>query len=111
MSKKLRFYTKEEMQLLEQFAKSGQPVGKKLIGDFCKVNKRSETSVGLKVYELRRKLGIPTTNKKIVKTVNPKANFVKDKTVATMSKGEFKIPINSWNVSNENGQFYFIVKF
>ena len=39
MSNKLRFYTKEEMQLLEQFAKSGQPVGKKLIGDFCKVNK------------------------------------------------------------------------
>ena len=28
-----------------------------------------------------------------------------------LSKGQFRVPISNWTISNENGQFYFIAKF
>jgi hypothetical protein len=108
MSKKLRFYSNEENEFITMYAQSGKPVNEKNLEEFCKKNKRSFLSVSVKVYELRKKLGL---SKNIVKNVSPKANLVKDKTVVNLSKGEFKIPISNWNVKNENGQFYFVVQF
>lgn len=111
MPKKVRFYTEQEINLLQEFAKSKAPVNKQMLAEFCKNYKRSLHSATVKVYDFRRQFGFENSRPPRNKTINPKANLVKDKTVATMSKGEFKIPINSWNVSNENGQFYFVVKF
>ena len=110
MSKKLRFYTQEEINTLQEFAKSGLPVNHKMLGQFCKENKRSFHSAMLKVHDLRKRLnnGISSTRNK---TVIPTAKVVKDKSVAKISKGEFKIPVNNWNITNENGQMYLTIKF
>jgi len=100
---KLFFYSAEETQLIESFAKSGKPVNHKLLDDFCKKYKRSYVSASMKVYDVRKKLGI-TSPKSI------SANLVKDNS-AKISKGEFKIPVNNWTVTNENGQMYLNIKF
>jgi len=97
------FYSAEETQLIESLAKSGKPVNHKLLDDFCKKYKRSYVSASMKVYDVRKKLGI-TSPKSI------SANLVKDNS-AKMSKGEFKIPVNNWNITNENGQMYLTIKF
>lgn len=97
------FYSTEENQLIESFAKSGKPVNNDLLSDFCKKYKRSYLSASVKVYELRRKLGLTSP-----KSLN--ANLVKDNS-AKISKGEFKIPVNNWTVTNENGQMYLTIKF
>ncbi len=111
MSKTLRFYTQEEKTLLQQFAESKLPVNKKLLGQFCKDNKRSFHSAMLKVYEYRKKLGIENSRSPRVKKTTPTVNVVKDNSVAKISKGEFKIPVNNWNITNENGQMYLTIKF
>lgn len=114
MSKKITFYTNQENNLLKEYAKTKAPVNTKLLGQFCKDYNRSLHSARIKVYEFRKQMGIDNSRAPRVKRNNPVmpvASLIKNKSVATVSKGEFKIPINSWNVSNENGQFYFIVKF
>lgn len=45
------------------------------------------------------------------KTTSPKTYIVKDKSIAKISKGQFKIPVNNWNITNENGQMYLNIKF
>jgi DNA-directed RNA polymerase specialized sigma54-like protein len=114
MAKTLKFYTEHEMSILNNFAASKAPVNNNLIGQFCKDYTRSEHSVTCKVYELRKKLGIensrpprPIKNK----TITPKATVVKDNSVARVSKGEFKIPVNNWNITNEEGQMFLNIKF
>ena len=111
MAKTLKFYTKEELSLLQSYAASKAPVNRGLLQQFCKDNNRSFHSATLKVYELRKKLGIENSRPPRNKTVFPKATVVKDKSVAKMSKGEFKIPVNNWNISNEDGQMYLNIKF
>jgi hypothetical protein len=111
MSKKFRFYTQEEKALLQQFAESKLPVNRKMLGQFCKENKRSHHSATMKVYEFRKKLGIENSRPPRVKKVIPTATVVKDSSTAKLSKGEFKIPVNNWNITNENGQMYLTVKF
>lgn len=98
------FYSAEENQLIESFAKSGNPVNHKLLDDFCKKYKRSYVSASMKVYDVRKKLGMVSP-----KSLN--ANLVKDNNAAKISKGEFKIPVNNWNITNENGQMYLNIKF
>jgi hypothetical protein len=116
MPKTVRFYSEQEKHQVREFAMTGKPV-KGLIEEFCKVNDRSFHSVALKIYEMRNRMSIPKNTKTGVDKKVPKAPKVelaptiKDKTTVNLSKGEFKIPISNWNVSNENGQFYFIVKF
>jgi hypothetical protein len=111
MKKKLKFYTEEEMSILNEFAKSRVPVNKKLLGEYCKKYDRSLHSVSFKVYDLRKKLGIESTRPLKNKTVIPKANVVKDSSIAKISKGEFKIPVNNWNITNEDGQMFLNIKF
>jgi len=111
MSKGLRFYTREELNALHQLAVSEAPVNKKLLEQFCKDYNRSFHSAGLKVYEFRKKLNIGNAKPPRNKTVMPKADLVKDSSVAKISKNEFKIPVNNWNITNENGQMFLNIKF
>ena len=105
---KLRFYSAEENAFITNYAKSNQPVKEEYLQAFCVQNNRPMNSVIFKIYETRKKLGIK--NPKSVKEKNIKANVVRDNS-AKMSKGEFKIPVNNWTMTNENGQLYFVVKF
>ncbi len=107
----VRFYSKEEMKDLAPFIKGGETPTKESLKDFCKKYNRSYGSVQVRVYTLRKK---KNSAKKVMVKQSPKVSLkptVKDKTTVNLSKGEFKIPISNWNVSNENGQFYFVVKF
>lgn len=104
MARKLRFYSAEENAFIANYAKSNQPVKEELLQKFCVDNNRPINSVMFKIYDLRKKM-------KQNKTTSPKANVVKDSSVAKMSKGQFKIPVNNWNISNEDGQMYLNIKF
>lgn len=125
MKKTVRFYSEEELAQVKELAMTGLPV-KGLIEDFCTINNRPFHSVALKIYEMRAKLNIPKKSKtgkdeKVVKTPKvPKtskavkaelAPTVKDKSVVNIGKGEFNIPIKSWNITQHTDGFYFNVKF
>jgi len=113
MKKKLKFYTQEEMSILNEFAKSRVPVNKKLLGEYCKKYDRSLHSVSFKVYDLRKKLGIESSKPARNKTNFPKTELTptKDQSVVNMGKGEFNIPIKSWSITQHTDGFYFNVKF
>lgn len=100
----LRFYSKEENAFIQNYAKSNNPVREDLLATFCKTHNRPVKSVMFKIYDLRKKLKNQTTSK-------AKLSLVKDNSVAKLSKGEFKIPVNNWNITNENGQMYLNIKF
>jgi hypothetical protein len=110
--KTVRFYSKEENKELMPFIKGGVQPTKESLANFCKKHNRNFGSVQVRIYTMRKNNKI---KKNLVKgDIMPKASLkptMKDKTAVNLSKGEFKIPISNWNVSNENGQFYFIVKF
>ena len=103
MAKKLKFYTTEELSFIEAYAKSKEPVKEELLQKFCVDNNRPMNSVIFKIYDLRKKM-------RQNKATSPKAN-VKDTSVAKISKGEFKIPVNNWNITNEDGQMFLNIKF
>jgi hypothetical protein len=106
MAKKVRFYSAEENAFIKNYAKSNQPVKEELLQKFCVDNNRPVNSVIFKIYDLRKKMKQNKTNSPF-----PKANVVKDNSVAKMSKNEFKIPVNNWNITNENGQMFLNIKF
>jgi hypothetical protein len=108
--KTLKFYTKEENKELAPFINGEKQPTASALKDFCDKYNRSLNSVQVRIYTLRRR---KKTTKSLIKG-SPVASLkptLKDKTTVNLSKGEFKIPISNWNVSNENGQFYFVVKF
>ncbi len=100
----LKFYSKEENAFITAYAKSKEPVREELLQKFCVDNNRPMKSVMFKIYDLRKKM-------KQYKTTSPKASVVKDKSVAKISKGEFKIPVNNWNITNEDGKMFLNIKF
>jgi len=104
MAKKLRFYSAKENAFVQNYAKSEEPIKPELLQKFCVDNSRPVGSVINKIYSLRKKI-------RGNKTISPKANIVKDKSIARISKGEFKIPVNNWNITNEDGQMYLNIKF
>jgi hypothetical protein len=106
----LKFYSKQELKDLVPFIKDGQKPTEENLKSFCEKYNRNFESVRVYVYIKRKR---NRDNKALIKGA-PKASLkptMKDKTTVNLSKGEFKIPISNWNVSNENGQFYFVVKF
>lgn len=108
--RKVRFYSKEEVKELASFIKSGETPTEKNLEAFCKKYNRSFGSVQVYIYTKRK----AKKQRKLMVKQTPKVSLkptIKDKTTVNLSKGEFKIPITNWNVSNENGQFYFVVKF
>lgn len=108
MAKKLRFYSATEMNQIKKFALNGKPLNEEMVASFCKEHNRPTKSVMFKIYEERKKMKIVNPKSVVNKQVNsPKA----DKTVAKVSKGEFKIPVNNWNMTTEDGQIYLVVKF
>jgi hypothetical protein len=115
--KKLKFYTQEELNILDEFAKSQAPLNKKLLGEYCKQYDRSIHSVTFKVYDLRKKLGVqnsrPGRNNKTesISTKTELTPTVKDQSVVNIGKGEFNIPIKSWSITQHTDGFYFNVKF
>lgn len=104
MAKKLKFYSVEENAFILNYAASAEPVREELLQKFCVDNDRPVSSVMCKIYYLRREL---KKNKNSPLT----ASIIRDNSIAKMSKGEFKIPVNNWNISNENGQMYLNIKF
>lgn len=107
----LRFYSKEEKKALAPFMSKKIAVNEENLKDFCKKYDRSYGSVQVYIYTNRKR---KIERKQILGKNSPKASLrptIKDKSKVNLSKGEFKIPISNWNVSNDNGQFYFIVKF
>jgi hypothetical protein len=104
MAKKLRFYSAEENEFITSYAKSKEPVKEELLQKFCVDNNRPMNSVMFKIYDLRKKM-------RGNKTTSPKADLVKDSSVAKISKNEFKIPVNNWTITNENGQMFLNIKF
>lgn len=104
MTRKLRFYSAQENAFIQNYVKSKEPVKGEILEKFCVDNNRSIHSVSCKIYDLRKKM-------KENKTISPKAYIVKDKSIAKISKGQFKIPVNNWNITNENGQMYLNIKF
>lgn len=111
MKRNFKFYSEEENNEMAQLAATNKSVNKALVGEFCTKYARSYGSVVNRIYDVRKKNGQPSRTPRTVKNVSPKAILVKDKSVATVSKGEFKIPITNWNVKSEDGKFYFLVKF
>jgi hypothetical protein len=100
----LKFYSKEENAFITAYAKSKEPVREEFLQKFCVDNNRPMKSVMFKIYNLRKKM-------KQYKATSPKGNVVKDNSVAKISKGEFKIPVNNWNITNEDGQMFLNIKF
>jgi len=110
MAKKLKFYSKEEMNELTKIALSNKPVNKALLGEFCKKYGRTIGSVSLKTYEIRKKQP-GYVNRFAKQRVKTDVSLVKDKNAVGFSKGEVKIPINNFNIKQEKDGFYFIIKF
>jgi hypothetical protein len=67
-------------------------------------------SVIVHIYQNRKKLA---KRRKMVKSTAPAGKLMnkKDNSIINLNKGEFNIPIKSWNISQNNGEFYFTVKF
>lgn len=108
MSKSIVFYTKNELRELKPFIRGNQPVNEKSLKSFCKKYNRTYGAVQVKVYSLRNQLKY----KKAGLTTDKSATLVPRKNNAiSLNKSEFRVPINSWNITQDNGQFYFTVKF
>jgi len=106
----IRFYSKEEAKVLAPFIKKNVAIDKQAITDFCKKYNRSMGSVLVYIYQNRKKLA---KRRKMVKSIAPVGKLMnkKDNSIINLNKGEFNIPIKSWNISQNNGEFYFTVKF
>ena len=100
--KTIRFYSKKELSALKSFIKGHTKPNDANLAEFCKQYQRSADSVRALVYKLRKQNGTTRRTKRVNSTKND---------VLTVMKNEFKIPIKNWNVSQENGTFYFSVKF
>ena len=111
MAKKIVFYTKEELKVLNGLAKSKKPVNKALLEDFCKKYNRTYGSVALKVYSLRPKYAGKTTKRKNNKLFTRDTTLVPKNNTINKRSGEFKVPINSWSISQNDNKLYFVVKF
>jgi len=110
MTKKIKFYTKEENDQVISFANSNKPLNKKLLDSFCKKYNRSYHSVCMKIYDVRKtKPGY--VNRFVKKNVKTDVSLVKDNSHVGFSKGEVKIPITNFNIKQEKDGFYFIIKF
>ncbi len=104
----IRFYSKEEIKALKPFINGQIGVNPKNLEEFCQKYNRSYGSVQVYVYNARKK---KATKKQMTSSFSPKASLKKDASPAKLSKGEFKIPVNNWNIINENGQMYLTIKF
>ena len=104
----IRFYSKEEIKALKPFINGQIGVSPKNLEEFCQKYNRSYGSVQVYVYNARKK---KATKKQMTSSSTPKASLKKDASPAKLSKGEFKIPVNNWTMTNEEGQLYFVVKF
>lgn len=106
--KTVRFYSKEEMKVLNPFIRSNQPLSDDSLSEFCSKYDRSMASVKALIYSKRQK------NKKLTTKYKVKRSFGKLRStddVINLTKGEFNIPIKSWSMSQEDGVFYFNVMF
>lgn len=101
----LRFYSKEEITALKPFIKGDIRVSQQNLAEFCKKYNRTFLSVQMFVYNTRRK------NQATKVLTNPNVSLKKDDSPAKLSKGEFKIPVNNWTMTNEDGKLYLVVKF
>lgn len=106
--RQIRFYSKEELKELQPYI-NGKKIDKQHIAEFCKNHKREYNSVLVNIYTRRKAAGVVTSPKK--DKFKTEAVLKPRKAAINMAKGEFKIPVSSWNVTNDNGQFYFVVKF
>jgi hypothetical protein len=107
-TKKIRFYSREEIKALEPYIKNGEPIREAALAEFCTKYNRSFASVQIYIYTKRKKI----KQKRAYNKNQPvTAQLTESNSPIKMNKGEFKIPITNWNVSSENGQFYFVVKF
>jgi hypothetical protein len=109
--KVLRFYSREEIKALEPFIKDGQSVSEKALAEFCAQNNRSFGSVQVYIYSKRKQNKQKRAYKKSQAVKADLTPVAKDQSIAKMSKGEFKIPVNNWNITNENGQMFLNIKF
>jgi len=104
--KTLRFYSKEEKSQIKAFAAS-KKIDKALLEVFCEKYNRPKASVLFMIYKTRKEINMVKKGKR----VQPNAKLRSSKEVINLTKGEFNIPIKSWNISQNNGEFYFNVKF
>jgi hypothetical protein len=107
----LRFYSQEEKKALKPFINKNLSPSEENLKDFCKKYNRNFPSVQVYIYTNRKR---KVERKEMLGKNSPKAALkptLKNKSKVNLSKGEFKIPISNWNVTNDNGQFYFVVKF
>lgn len=109
MSKKFKFYSEEEKQILAKLV--NLPKGRKIEGfsikDFCKKYDRSVSSVHQYISNTRFRQGRLTTN--VSNTKENTKNITKD--LSTLRRNEFVIPVTSWELNTENGQTNLILKF
>lgn len=104
--KTLRFYSKEEMSQIKAFAAS-KKIDKTLLQEFCKKYNRSFAGAQVLIYKTRKQMNMVKKGKRM--QTNAKLRSSKD--VINLTKGEFNIPIKSWNISQTEEGFFFNVKF
>lgn len=114
--KKLRFFTKEEIQTLTPYITGKEKISMVICETLAKKFNRKPYDVYQYVYRKKKKADKNNT----VKDVAPK-KAVADKTVTRdksvvnstpmFKHGEFIIPVSSWEVRNTNGSTSLVLKF
>lgn len=107
---KLKFYSSQELKELQPYI-NGKKFDKTYIEEFCKRNNRNYNSVIAKIYNSRKTANTTKTTVEKFKKEAILKPIKKTKSDINMTKGEFKIPITNWSVTQDNNQFYFVVKF
>ena len=98
MATKLKFYTSREIAHLKAIANYPTRQQKLVaLKQFSEKFERSYNAAYIKYLTLTKRIN-KKTDKKLVNRLSVK-------------KGQFKIPIESWNINNEDGKLYFTVNF
>lgn len=109
--KPFRFYSREEYRALMPFIKAKGRLNFSELADFCKKYNRPVVSVSQYIHKCRktkRYARAKRNSNKVNSLIVPKTT---NNTTASVKKGEFKVPINNWNLTFENGKAFFTVNF
>lgn len=113
--KKLRFFTKEEIQILTPYITGKEKISMIICDQLAKKFNRKPYDVYQYVYRKKK-----ANKNNIIKDVTPKKTVAdktttRDKSVVNntpmFKHGEFIIPVSSWEVRNTNGTTSLVLKF
>jgi hypothetical protein len=112
----LRFFTKEELSILEPFVNGTEKLTFKMCHELAARFNRNAQSVYQYVHRKRKAANKPAKKQRFnLSKVKTDKTVARDKSVTTSTPmfkhGEFIIPVSSWEVRNNNGATSLVLKF